>query len=171
LRRGYGNRLEALAGAIRLMKGWPRRSALVLIALLLPTGCGARRRAAAPVAHPGQLQFRDYCAACHQYDGQGMGDAPPLDASPWVTGPQERLIKLVLHGVRGPMQIAGKTYDVEMPGFAPVMPDGDVASLLSFVRKRFGGIDDPVTAEAVTRVRAAHRGRTGYWSVEELKGR
>jgi len=49
-----------------------------------------------------------------------MGEAPPLAGSPWVTGPEERLIKIVLHGVHGPMQIEGKTYDQEMPGFGRI---------------------------------------------------
>jgi len=162
--------MGTFAAAVYRMKGRLRESAVFLSLVCLLVSCSARRQPEAPVAHGGLIQFQSYCAACHQYDGQGMGDAPPLDLSPWVTGPPDTLIKLVLHGVRGPMVVGGKTYDLEMPGFAPVMSDGDVASLLSFVRSRFGGIGDPVTAEAVSRVRAAHRGRTDYWSVEELLG-
>ena len=137
--------------------------------LIILSGCAAHRpRASVHDSEPGIAQFQSYCAACHQYDGQGAGDAPPLDRSPWVTGPDERLIKIVLHGVRGPMQIAGIAYDREMPGFGPILSDADVASLLSFVRRRFGGPGEPITPEAVARVRAANRLRTDYWSVEEL---
>ena len=132
-------------------------------------GCVARRHSAQiGDAEPGKIQFQSYCAACHQSDGQGMGDAPPLAGSSWVTGPEQRLIKIVLHGVRGRMEVAGKSYDREMPGFGAVLNDGDVAALLSFVRARFGGAGLPITAESVARIRAAHSGRTDYWPVEEL---
>jgi mono/diheme cytochrome c family protein len=133
------------------------------------TGCGAhRRQTRLPDAEPGRLQFQSYCAACHQYDGQGMGDAPALAGSPWVTGPESRLIRIVLHGVRGPMVVDGKTYDREMPGFGQILPDAEVASLLSYLRSRFGAPSAPITAEMVMRVRAANQTRTEYWRVDEL---
>lgn len=91
-----------------------------------------------------------------------------MAGAPWVTGPPDRLIKIVLHGVRGPMVIDGKTYDLEMPGFGQVLPDADIAALLSYVRKRFGGPSELLSPAAVGRVRAAHPTRTDYWSVSEL---
>ena len=97
-----------------------------------------------------------------------MGEAPPLDDSPWVLGPQDRLIKIVLHGVRGKMEIAGKTYDREMPGLAAILSDKEIASLVSFVRARFGGLTTPIEAGAVGEIRSEHEDRTDYWSVEEL---
>jgi len=122
-----------------------------------------------PDAQPGSVQFQSYCAACHQYDGQRMGEAPPLAGSPWVTGPEDRIIKIVLHGVHGPMQVDSRTYDQEMPGFGRILSDAEVASLLSFVRRRFGGPSDPITPATVSRVRAASQSRTTYWTVEELR--
>lgn len=95
-----------------------------------------------------------------------MGEAPPLEGSPWVAGPEDRLIKIVLHGLHGAIEVRGKTYNQEMPGFGQTLTDAEIASLLSFVRKRFGG--GPVSEEAVRRVRAATRNRTGYWTAEEL---
>jgi mono/diheme cytochrome c family protein len=97
-----------------------------------------------------------------------MGDAPPLAGSPWVTGPEDRLIRIVLHGVRGPMEVQGKTYDQEMPGFGQILSDSDVASLLSFVRGRFGAPGESIAPATVSRVRAANQSRTAYWSVTEL---
>jgi mono/diheme cytochrome c family protein len=140
--------------------------------LVLLTGCAAHRRQVAPSdAEAGGIQFQSYCAACHQYDGQGVGDAPPLADSPWVTGPEARLIKIVLHGVHGRLEVHGKIYDQEMPGFGQILSDAEVASLLSFVRRRFGAPTDPIVAAAVSQVRAANQARTGYWSVEELLGK
>ena len=137
--------------------------------LVLLAGCGAhRRQVRLPHAEPGRIQFQSYCAACHQYDGQRMGDAPALAGSPWVTGPESQLIRIVLHGVRGPMVVDGKTYDREMPGFGQILSDTQVVSLLSYVRRQFGAPFEPITAEIVSRVRAANQTRTQYWRVDEL---
>ncbi|MBI3280136.1 MAG: cytochrome c [Acidobacteria bacterium] len=137
---------------------------------LLPAGCaaGSSRRAPMGSAEPGRMQFQSYCAACHAPEAQEADAAPPLEGSPWVTGEAGRLIKIVLHGVRGPIEVQGKIYDREMPGFGQVLSDTDVAALLSFVRKRFGGLSEPITPAAVSRVRAANAGRVDYWSVQEL---
>src|SRR5258708_2595266 len=132
-----------------------KRATILFVTTLLLAGCSTRRRQArVPGAEPGSTQFHSYCAACHQYDGQRMGDAPPLAGSRWVTGPEERLIKIVLHGVHGPMEVDGRTYDQEMPGFGRILSDAEVASLLSFVRRRFGGPSDPITPTTVRRVPA-----------------
>ncbi len=135
----------------------------------LLAGCAAGPRYARVTdTQTGRSDFASYCAACHQYDGQGMGAAPPLEGSPWVVGPRKRLVKIVLHGVRGKMEVDGKTYDREMPGFGQILSDEEIASLLSFVRGRFGGASTPVEPETVSEVRSKHEGRTGYWSVDEL---
>ena len=88
--------------------------------------------------------------------------------SPWVIGPEERLLKIVLYGVRGEIEVHGKTYDREMPGFGGILSDAEVASLLSFVRQNFGAIEQPISAATVGQIREANLGRTDYWSVEEL---
>ena len=121
-----------------------------------------------PDSTPGERLFVAYCAACHQYDGQDVGQAPPLAGTAWVTGPEERLIKIVLHGIRGQFEIAGQVYNREMPGFGEVFSDQDVASLLTFVRHRFGRLEEPVETSTVEKVRSEHRGRTEYWQAEKL---
>ena len=85
-----------------------------------------------------------------------------------MTGPADRLVRIVLHGVRGPIEVAGRTYNREMPGFGTILSDREIASLLSFVRMRFGDPSPPITAEAVSDVRVAHEHRTDYWTVDEL---
>jgi len=132
--------------------------------LVLLAGCMTRHRPSAmPDAEPGGVQFQSYCAGCHEH-----AEAPPLAGSPWVAGPENRLIKIVLHGVRGPIEVQGQTDDREMPGFGKILSDADVASILSFVRRRFGAPSEPITPAAVSRVRAANQTRTDYWRVEEL---
>ncbi len=87
---------------------------------LAAAGCAASHQQAlsAPAAAPaaGETQFQSYCAACHQYDGIAGGEAPPLDGSPWVAGPESRLIKIVLHGLEGEIEIQGKPTTARCPG-------------------------------------------------------
>ncbi len=85
-----------------------------------------------------------------------------------MAGPENRVIKIVLHGLRGPIEVSGKPYNQEMPGFGPVLTDTDIASLLSYVRKRFGGASTAVSEEAVRLIRTANQGRREYWTVDEL---
>ena len=63
----------------------------------------------------------------------------------------------------------GKIYDQEMPGFGRILSDTEVASLLSFVRRRFTSPSDAIAPATVSRVRAANQSRTSYWTVEELQ--
>lgn len=79
-------------------------------------------------------------------------------------------MRIVLHGVRGPMEIEGKIYNLEMPGFGPILTDAQIADLLSFVRRRFGGPSAPVTPASVGRIRAETRDHDTYWTVDELLG-
>lgn len=138
--------------------------------LLLATGCGSPSSSEEPLfSGPGATGFRNYCAACHQPDGRGVeGGGPPLAGSSWVRGPESRLIRIVLHGVRGPIDVGDKTYNREMLAFGPILSDEQIASLLTFVRRRFGGTAPPIAPEAVERARAASGDRTEYWTVKEL---
>ncbi len=116
----------------------------------------------------GKTRFESYCAACHQLGGTGVeGRVPPLTGSPWVAGRESRLIRIVLHGLRGPIEIKGQTYNMEMPGFY-LFKDEEVASVLSYVRRRYGGPSPPITAATVSRVRAATQDHSGYWTVDKL---
>ena len=48
-----------------------------------------------------------YCGTCHQENGMGLPDAgfPPLADTKWVNGDHERLIKLTLKGLMGPIEV------------------------------------------------------------------
>ena len=97
-----------------------------------------------------------------------MGEAPPLEGSAWLAGPENIVIRIVLQGLRGPIEVRGKTYNQEMPGFGPILTDADIASLLSYVRRRYGGASTPTSEATVSQIRAANRSRKGYWTVDEL---
>jgi mono/diheme cytochrome c family protein len=98
-----------------------------------------------------------------------QGLAPPLRDSEWVTGPADRLVRIALHGVRGPIEVAGQAWALEMPGQGH-LADGDLAAALSYVRRAWGHAASPVSPADVTAVRQAHAARTEPWTAHELLG-
>ena len=122
----------------------------------------------APAQDIGEKLFDVHCSACHQYDDQGMGEAPPLMNAPWVNGPAERLVLILLHGLTGRIEFRGKTYDREMPGFGRSMSDGEIAALATYVRLRFGPNAGPVSTKEVAGIRMKHEARSAYWPADEL---
>lgn len=99
-----------------------------------------------------------YCATCHQPDGLGLSASgfPPLAGTKWVNGNEERLIKIVLKGLLGPIEVNGKDYPglVPMTPFGAMLDDQEIASVLTYVRKSFGNDASAISAEKVKEVRA-----------------
>lgn len=102
-----------------------------------------------------------HCVTCHQGTGLGMQNIyPPLVSSAWVTGSEERLIKLTLHGLWGPMEVNGVLYDPAkgvppMTAFKAILNDQEVAAVLTYVRNTWGNKASVVSAEKVKAVREA----------------
>jgi mono/diheme cytochrome c family protein/glucose/arabinose dehydrogenase len=113
-----------------------------------------------------------YCVTCHQADGKGLPASgfPPLAKSNWVAGSEDRLIKLVLKGLYGPLEVSGVKYagQVPMTPFGGMLSDEDVAAVTTYVRNSFGHKAPAVTAAKVKKVRAAVAGKTGFYTPQEL---
>jgi mono/diheme cytochrome c family protein len=113
-----------------------------------------------------------YCNTCHQPDGMGLSASgfPPLAGTPWVSGSDERLIKLVLNGLHGPIEVLGQKYggQVPMTPFGGLLNDEEVAAVITYVRNSFGNKASVVSAEQVTKVRAATKNKSGFYSPEDL---
>lgn len=113
-----------------------------------------------------------HCATCHQGDGNGLAVSgfPPLAGSQWVTGNEERLIKLSLKGLMGPIEVLGRKY----PGAVPMTPheglldDEEMAAVLTYVRNAFGNKASVVSKKRVAEVRAAIEEKNGFYSPGEL---
>ena len=117
----------------------------------------------------GKEVYATTCAACHQPTGAGLGDQyPPLAESEWVTGDEERLIRIVLHGLTGEIEVAGEPFSGAMPAWGPTLDDGQLAAVLTYVRSAWGNAAPGVTPASVKRVRAATVGRTSPWTAKEL---
>ncbi len=122
------------------------------------------------VAQDGPQLYTLYCSACHAPDGKGAtgGTFPPLAASPWVAGDPDRAVKVVLHGLHGPVDVLGKTYNLEMPPQGAMLPDDQIAAILTHVRSSWGNSSPAVTADAVKTIRAATADRKTAWTAEEI---
>jgi mono/diheme cytochrome c family protein len=113
--------------------------------------------------------FAGVCAACHQLNGRGLdGLAPPLLDSEWILGSHERPVRIVLHGVRGPITVLGRVHTGDMPGFGGALDDQQISSILTYLRREWGHTASPVDPEQVKAIRAATAGHTDAWSPEEL---
>jgi len=119
----------------------------------------------------GREHFTLLCAACHQPHGGGTPNvAPPLAGSDWVAGPPERLVRIVLHGLYGPVQINGNTWNLAMPalGSTGLVTDEKLAAILSYVRRAWGNTASPVEPSLVEKVRKEISDRSLPWTADEL---
>jgi mono/diheme cytochrome c family protein len=124
----------------------------------------------------GKRQYDLVCSACHQPTGQGVeGVYPPLVRSDWVTGSPDRVIRILLHGLKGPITVDGKQYGVAaMPAFGKVTGGGynwnedRIAAVLSYIRQSWGNTAEPITPEQVATV-FGQVGDRKEWTAEELE--
>lgn len=113
-----------------------------------------------------------FCITCHQPDGKGLPSSgfPPLTGTAWVTGNEDRLIKLVLNGLHGPMEVNGQKYpgQVPMTPFGRMLNDDEIAAVLTYVRGSFGNKAKPVSAAKVKAVRNATKAKIDFYAPADL---
>ena len=124
----------------------------------------------------GKKLYVGTCAACHQTSGQGVpGAFPPLAGSEWVLGKEDRVIRVLLHGLGGPIQVKGNTYNGAMPAFGKVpgggynWSDEKIAQVLSYIRHEWGNNADFITKDKVAEILKAEASRAKPWTQDELK--
>jgi mono/diheme cytochrome c family protein len=122
----------------------------------------------------GKKQYASACIACHMADGNGIPSVnPPLAGSEWVNGPEERLIRIVLHGLNGPVTVKGSSFNGAMPVFGKVTGSGynwsddKIAAVLTYIRQEWGNKSGPISAELVAAIHAKEGDRK-QWSSEDL---
>lgn len=117
----------------------------------------------------GRRQFAASCAVCHRRSGLGEeGRAPSLVDSAFVTGSEERLARIVLQGLKGPLRKDGRLYmNNEMPGVINLSTE-EVAEILTYLRREWGHRSAPVSVDSIRKIRAATDEREEPWTQEEL---
>lgn len=140
-------------------------AAAAVAAALLPNGMASGQ---ARVPRTGAQIFSSTCAACHQAQGEGTNVYPPLAGSEWVNGPESRVVRIILHGLIGDVEVQGEVYNGAMPAWGPSLSDEEIAAVATYIRSSFGNRALPVTAATVAQVRATYPGRTTPWTMPEL---
>ena len=122
-----------------------------------------------PVA-AGKAVYEKNCQVCHQPAGQGVAGAfPPLVGSEWVTGSPETLARIVLHGLVGPVEVAGATYDGAMPAWKDVLRDEEIAAVGTYIRQMETNDAPALPPALVHELRERTGARATPWRADELR--
>ncbi|MBK1854011.1 c-type cytochrome [Verrucomicrobiaceae bacterium 5K15] len=114
------------------------------------------------------------CFACHGQEGEGMDNmGPPLDKSEWVTGDITRFTKILLHGMTGPITVAGKKYSppLAMPGLKDnhAISDQDLADVITFTRNSWSNKASAGDVNEVRKVRASTQDQATPYQAKDLQ--
>jgi mono/diheme cytochrome c family protein len=114
------------------------------------------------------------CVTCHQENGQGVsGIYPPLAGSEWAQGSTDRVIRIVLFGLQGPVHVRGSDFNAAvMPAFGSTgtfgWSDEKIAAVLTYVRSEWGNKAAAITPAQVTAIRTTEASRSKSWTQDEL---
>ncbi|MDB6177265.1 cytochrome c [Paracoccus sp. Z330] len=110
----------------------------------------AARRPSAALSSRGQDLYTGLCAGCHGDDGQGQPHSSVrLDVNTTAMFDDPiNLVRVIAEGIPERDLAHGERMQA-MPAFADMLSDADMASLVSYLRQRWGGQSDDVSAEQV----------------------
>jgi mono/diheme cytochrome c family protein/glucose/arabinose dehydrogenase len=124
----------------------------------------------------GETIFFETCSSCHGPNGDGQEVpgterrlAPPLRNSPRVLGDPAKLVRILLHGLTGPVD--GRTYEAgAMPTLASLGYDDPnrVTQILNFIRHAWDHKLPPIEVDEIKRVIEETKARQTPWTLEEL---
>ena len=122
----------------------------------------------------GEATYMELCTSCHGDDGKGrpvVGApdrllAPALAAVPRVVGHRDHFLKVLLHGLTGPLD--GRQYQAGVMVAMGTNTDEWIADVANYVRNAFGNSGRPlITPEQVATVRK-NVTRRSPWTLAEL---
>ena len=102
----------------------------------------------------GQEVYLQQCLSCHQADGGGVQFMnPPLVKTKFVLGDKSKLIRIVLDGLSGELEVEGEVFHNVMAPHRD-LSDQQIADVLTYVRNSFGNKASAVTPAQVKTERA-----------------
>lgn len=121
----------------------------------------------------GKRIYTANCLVCHQASGMGVaGQFPPLVASEWVLDGDwhgdNHLVKVLLQGLQGPVQVKGNVYNNAMPAWKQ-LKDSEIAAVLTYIRNDWGNQAVPITNEYVAAIREETADRSEPWTQAALQ--
>jgi mono/diheme cytochrome c family protein len=84
----------------------------------------------------GKKVYETYCQACHMEDGNGVEGAFPSLVKTGNLADKNRLVKIVLRGMRGPIVVKGVKYNAEMASIN--VTDQETADVINYIRNSWG---------------------------------
>jgi len=127
-----------------------RRGAVFVALALVLSACGDQEPDERP---PGEVLYQRACAACHGADGSGrMPGFPPLQGSEWLDMGPDAVALVTIHGLKGEIEVAGRTYRGYMPPMNQ-LDDAEVAAVLNYINSRWADWPQDVDAARVKQLR------------------
>lgn len=112
------------------------------------------------------------CQVCHQANGLGTpGQFPPLAESEWVLAEHpNRIIRVVLSGLNGPVEVKGQPFNNAMVPWRDVLDDEAIAAVLTYIRKQKDWKNNAteVKPDLVKAIREKTKDRSDPWTAPEL---
>lgn len=125
---------------------------------------------ATPSFLSGAYLYGQNCASCHGNEAEGLaGIFPPLVDSQWITGNATVPIRILLHGLSGPIKVRGRKYSGRMPSFKARLSAAEMVAILNFLRARSKDKLPQITLEEVIRVGKKHSRRVQPWRASQLQ--
>jgi mono/diheme cytochrome c family protein len=144
--------------------------ALIILSVILLASCGGNKqkneksvlsqpassaveKSSTQTEHPGKKVYNSVCLVCHMADGSGVpGMHPPIIESDFVNGDPKQLIKIVLEGMSGEVEVKGEIYNSIMPAQAH-LSNQQIADVLTYIRSNFGNNAPAISPEDVQQLR------------------
>ena len=122
----------------------------------------------------GKAIYSTLCITCHGPDGKGLPSpdnknlmlAPPLAGSARVNGHKERLTRILLNGLIGPVDEKAYSAGLMLPMGAN--SDRWIADVGNYVRNNWGNRASLIEPPDVARIRDVSKDRIGPWTLNEL---
>ena len=84
----------------------------------------------------GQLVYTGFCMSCHMEDGNGLESVYPSLVKSENLHDKNRLVKIILQGMRGPIVVKGQSFNGEMASIS--LTNKEVADVLNYIRNSWG---------------------------------
>lgn len=107
----------------------------------------------------GEAIYGARCASCHQADGAGItGTFPPLAGNSAATDP-DYVADVIVNGLSGPIEVAGTSYDGDMPAVVPALESAELDAVVAYVVSLASGSEADGAAERFSGAGDADHGR------------
>lgn len=101
----------------------------------------------------GKKAYEANCQACHQPTGKGLpGAFPPLAGNPNISADKLHVVRTVLQGMTGPLEVNGSKFNAVMPSMQH-LSDDDIAELSTYVLNSWGNNGGKISSDEVEAVR------------------